>query len=104
MDEEDGCFNPDDEVIEVDNGDDEGDEENSTEQKRGRKAAGAAANLQSKAKSVPAKKLALASEKNNSSILSFFHKSAQQKRSLDAKPQLVSHFMLSRNLRTCTVF
>jgi hypothetical protein len=58
-----------------------------------------------------AKASKMPTEKNNSSILSFFGKSAQQKRAANSTSEndltnadIVSHFLVNRKLKPCTVF
>ena len=49
--------------------------------------------------------VAVANERNNSSILSFFGKSVQQKRPANAcSSDIVSHFLTNRKLKACKVF
>ena len=52
--------------------------------------------------------MAVAGEKNNSSLLSFFQKT-QQKRTVDSSAssnltEIVSHFMLQRKFKVCVTF
>ena len=52
--------------------------------------------------------MAVAGEKNNSSLLSFFSKT-QQKRTVDSSSsgnltEIVSHFMLQRKFKVCSAF
>ena len=51
--------------------------------------------------------MAVASERNNSSLLNFFQKSAQQKRTVNSANGCVdvtSHFLLNRKLKVCQAF
>jgi hypothetical protein len=49
--------------------------------------------------------VAVAGEKNNTSLLSFFAKSGQQKRpAASAQSEIVSHFLINRKLRACNEF
>jgi hypothetical protein len=49
--------------------------------------------------------VAVAGEKNNASLLSFFAKSNQQKRpAASAQSEIVSHFLINRKLKACKAF